>query len=49
MRIRAIIAMLGLCLGLLIFFGIRSNGRAEASAGNCYDAGQGPSQPTICS
>lgn len=31
-----------------LFVAVRADNRADAAAGDCYTAAQGPSTPTIC-
>jgi hypothetical protein len=42
----AFVVVLGLAVALVV--GLRSANRADAAAGDCYAAAQGPSTPTIC-
>ncbi len=48
MRLKAIAFLLIVGVSVLLFVGLRKDNRADAAAGNCYSAAQGPSTPTIC-
>jgi hypothetical protein len=48
MQFRAIAVLVILGLSILLFVGMRKESRADAAAGNCYAAAQGPSSPTVC-
>jgi uncharacterized membrane protein len=49
MRGKAIAVLVILALSAAGVVAMRSESRADAAAGNCYSASQGPSTPTICS
>jgi hypothetical protein len=48
MHLKAIAVLVIIGLSILLFVGIRKDNRADAAAGNCYAASQGPSSPTVC-
>jgi hypothetical protein len=48
MQLKAIAFLLIVGVSILLFVAIRNGNRADAAAGNCYAAAQGPSAPTIC-
>lgn len=48
MQFRAIAVLVIIGISLLLFVGMRKENRADAAAGNCYAAAQGPSSPTVC-
>jgi hypothetical protein len=48
MQFKAIAVAIIVGLSILLFVGLRRDNRADAAAGNCYAAAQGPSAPTVC-
>ena len=48
MQFKAIAVLVIMGLSILLFVGLRRDNRADAAAGNCYAAAQGPSAPTVC-
>ena len=48
MPLKAIAFLLIVGLSVLLFVALRKENRADAAAGNCYAAAQGPAAPTIC-
>lgn len=48
MRVKAIAVMTILAASAALFVALHHDNRADAAAGNCYAAEQGPSTPTIC-
>jgi len=48
MRVKVAAFLLVVCLSVVLFMALRRDNRAEAAAGDCYAAAQGPSTPTIC-
>jgi hypothetical protein len=48
MRVKATAFLLIIGLSLALFVVLRKDNRADAAAGDCYAAAQGPSTPTIC-
>ena len=48
MQFKAIAVLVIIGLSILLFVGLRKDNRADAAAGNCYAAAQGPSAPTVC-
>jgi hypothetical protein len=48
MQFKAIAFVVIVALSVLLFVALRKDNRADAAAGNCYSASQGPSAPTIC-
>ena len=48
MQFKAIAILVIMGLSILLFVGMRKESRADAAAGNCYAAAQGPSSPTVC-
>jgi hypothetical protein len=48
MRMKALALVLIVGISLVLFGIIRKDNRADAAAGDCYAAAQGPSSPTIC-
>jgi hypothetical protein len=48
MQYRAFVFVLVLGISLALFVVLRKDNRADAAAGDCYAASQGPSTPTIC-
>jgi hypothetical protein len=48
MQYRALVVVLVLGLSVALFVVLRKDNRADAAAGDCYAAAQGPSTPTIC-
>ncbi|HEX6783121.1 MAG TPA: hypothetical protein VF098_00500 [Sphingomicrobium sp.] len=48
MRYKAIAFLLIVGLSAVAFVAMRKDNRADAAAGNCYSAAQGPSTPTVC-
>jgi hypothetical protein len=48
MRLKAIAVLVIVAASAALFVVMRSENRADAAAGNCYAADQGPSTPTIC-
>jgi hypothetical protein len=48
MRFKAIAFLLIVGLSALAFVAMRKDNRADAAAGNCYSAAQGPATPTVC-
>jgi hypothetical protein len=48
MRVKALAFLVVLAVSGALFVAMRNDNRADAAAGNCYAAAQGPSAPTIC-
>jgi hypothetical protein len=48
MRVKAIAVMVIMAASAALFVAMHEENRADAAAGNCYAAAQGPSTPTIC-
>jgi hypothetical protein len=48
MQFKAIVFLVIVGLSVVLFVALRHDNRADAAAGNCYSAAQGPSAPTIC-
>lgn len=48
MRLKAIAGLIIVALSAAAFVAMRAENRADAAAGDCYAAVQGPSTPTIC-
>ena len=48
MRVKAAAFVLIIGLSVALFMALRRDNRADAAAGDCYAAAQGPSTPTIC-
>jgi len=48
MRVRAMAMVMVVALSAALFVAMRMENRADAAAGNCYSATQGPSTPTVC-
>jgi hypothetical protein len=48
MAFRAIAILVVVGITALLFVELRKDNRADAAAGNCYSAAQGPSTPTVC-
>jgi hypothetical protein len=48
MRVKAIAGLIIVAASAALFMALRQENRADAAAGNCYAAAQGPSTPTIC-
>jgi len=48
MRVKAAGVLLVLGLSVALFIALQRGNRADAAAGDCYAAAQGPSTPTIC-
>lgn len=48
MQFKAILFLVVIGLSVLLFVAMRKENRADAAAGNCYAATQGPSSPTVC-
>jgi hypothetical protein len=48
MQLKAIAFVIIVGLSVVLFVALRNDNRADAAAGNCYSAAQGPSAPTIC-
>lgn len=48
MRFKALAFVVIVGLSAALFVAMRKDNRADAAAGNCYAAAQGPSAPTIC-
>jgi hypothetical protein len=48
MRVKTTAFFLVLGLSVALFVALRKDNRADAAAGDCYAAAQGPSTPTIC-
>ena len=48
MRVKALAFLVILAVSAAVFVVMRGDNRADAAAGNCYAAAQGPSAPTIC-
>ena len=48
MRVKAIAGLIIVALSAAAFIAMRAENRADAAAGDCYAADQGPSTPTIC-
>jgi hypothetical protein len=48
MRFKALAFLIIVGLSVVLFVAMRKDNRADAAAGNCYAAPQGPSAPTIC-
>ncbi len=49
MRVKAIACAVIIAASVVLFLAMHGENRADAAAGNCYSAAQGPSTPTICS
>jgi hypothetical protein len=48
MQLKAIAFVVIVGLSIALFVAMRTDNRADASAGNCYSDAKGPSAPTIC-
>jgi len=48
MRVKAAAFVLVVGLSVALFMAVRRDNRADAAAGDCYAAAQGPTTPTIC-
>jgi hypothetical protein len=48
MRVKAITGLVIVALSAAAFVALRAESRADAAAGDCYAADNGPSTPTIC-
>jgi hypothetical protein len=48
MQIKAIAFVVIVAASVALFVALRNDNRADAAAGNCYSAAQGPNAPTIC-
>ena len=48
MRNKAIAVVFIAGLAVALVAALRTTNRADAAAGNCYSAAQGPASPTIC-
>ena len=48
MRVKGATFILIIGLSVALFMALRRDNRADAAAGDCYAAAQGPSTPTIC-
>jgi len=48
MRVKVIAGLIIVAASAALFVALRQESRADAAAGNCYAAAQGPSTPTIC-
>ena len=48
MKLKALAFVVVVGLAVALVAGLRSANRADAAAGDCYAAAQGPSTPTIC-
>lgn len=48
MRVKAAAFVLVIGLSVALFMALHRDNRADAAAGDCYAAAQGPSTPTIC-
>jgi hypothetical protein len=48
MRVKAIAVLIIVAVSGAAFMAMRYESRADAAAGDCYAAAQGPSTPTIC-
>ncbi len=48
MRVKSIAVLIIVAVSGAAFMAMRHESRADAAAGDCYAAAQGPSTPTIC-
>jgi hypothetical protein len=48
MRVKAIAVLIIVAVSGAAFLALHGENRADAAAGDCYAADQGPSTPTIC-
>lgn len=48
MQTKAIALLVIVAASIALFIALRNDNRADAAAGNCYSAAQGPDAPTIC-
>jgi hypothetical protein len=48
MRVKGIAVMVIVAASAALFVAMHQENRADAAAGNCYMAADGPSTPTIC-
>lgn len=48
MRVKSIAVVIIITASAAVFLAMHQENRADAAAGNCYMADQGPSTPTIC-
>ena len=48
MRVKSIAVVIIVAASAVFYLAMHQESRADAAAGNCYMAEQGPSTPTIC-
>jgi hypothetical protein len=48
MQLKAIAFVIIVAISVALFVALRHDNRADAAAGDCYSAAQGPSTPTVC-
>jgi len=48
MRVKSIAVVIIVAASAALFLAMHQENRADAAAGNCYMADQGPASPTIC-